>query len=88
MRRARITVEHVADRKRIEVPGYITVEAEEAASAPGEVTCGIPGLDRPGTELYNDIARSDDPLLRWEVVGRGASFATDFDYRSSNGSGG
>ena len=38
--------------------------------------------ERQGTELFNDVARSDDPLLRWEVRGRGASFATDFDYRS------
>ncbi len=82
VRRARITVEHVEARKRIDVPGYITVEAEEVASEPGEVACGIPGLDRPGTELYNDVARSDDPALRWEVRGRGASFASDFDYRS------
>ena len=49
---------------------------------PTEVACGIPGFDHPGTELFNDIARSDDEALRWEVVGRGASFATDFDYRS------
>jgi hypothetical protein len=83
IRRARITVEHVAARKRIDVAGYITVEAEELASVPGEVTCGIPGLDRPGTELVNEIARSDDPALRWEVVGHGASFSTDFDYRST-----
>jgi len=82
VRRARIAVEHLAPRKRIAVAGYITVEAEELASEPGEVACGIPGLDRPGTELYNDVARSDDPALRWEVRGRGASFATDFDYRS------
>ena len=82
VRRARIAVEHLAPRKRIGVVGYITVEAEQAASEPGEVACGIPGLDQPGTELYNDVARSDDPLLRWEVRGRGASFASDFDYRS------
>jgi hypothetical protein len=83
IRRARISVEHVAARKRIDVPGFIVVEAEEEASEPGEVVCGIPGMDRPGTELFNDVARSDDPALRWEVVGRGASFATDFDYRST-----
>jgi len=83
VRRARINIEHVAARKRIDVPGYIIVEAEEPASGDGEVACGIPGLDHPGTELFNDVARSDDPALRWEVVGRGASFATDFDYRSS-----
>ena len=82
VQRARISVEHTAPRKRINVAGYITVEAEELASVPGEVACGIPGLDRPGTELFNDVARSTDPALRWEVSGRGASFATDFDYRS------
>jgi len=83
VRRARITVEHTANRKRIDVAGYITVEAEQPASEPGEVACGIPGLDHPGVELHADIARSDDPALRWEVIGRGAAFATDFDYRSS-----
>ena len=82
VRRAHIEVEHVAPRKRIGVAGYVTLEAEDPASLPGEVACGIPGLDHPGIELYNDIARSDDVALRWEVVGRGASFATDFDYRS------
>jgi hypothetical protein len=83
VRRARITVEHVAARKRIDVAGYIVVEAEEPASAIGEVTCGIPGHDHPGVEMFNDVARSVDPVLRWAVVGRGASFATDFDYRST-----
>jgi hypothetical protein len=82
MRRAHIEIEHVAPRKRIDVAGYIRVEAEEAASEPGVVACGIPGLDRPGTEYVNDVARSEDPALRWEVRGRGASFASDFDYRS------
>jgi len=81
IRRARITVEHLAPRKRIDLTAYILLEAEETASEPGEVACGIPGLDRPGTELWNDTARSDDPALRWAVRGRGASFATDFDYR-------
>ena len=83
VRRARITLEHVAARKRIDVAGYLTVEAEGAASAPGDVRCGIPGFDHPGTELYSDVVRSVDPALRWEVRGsRHASFATDFEYRS------
>ena len=82
VRRAHIAVEHVAARKRIHIAGYITVEAEQLASEPGEVACGIPGFDHPGTELHTDVARSDDPALRWAVVGRGASFSTDFDYRS------
>jgi len=83
VRRARITLEHVAARKRIDVLGYLTVEAEGKASAPGDVRCGIPGFDHPGTELHGDILWSTDLALRWEVRGRrNASFATDFDYSS------
>ena len=84
IRSARITVEHVEARKRIDVAGFLTVEAEGAASGAGEVQCGIPGFDHPGTELYGDVLTSTDEVLRWEVRGgRRASFASDFDYRSS-----
>jgi len=86
VRRARITVEHVAPRKRIDVVGYITVEAEGEASSPDDVQCGIPGFDHPGTELYGQVLVSTDEVLRWEIrggTGRRASFATEFDYRSS-----
>jgi hypothetical protein len=70
-------------RKRIGVVGYLTVEAEGDASAPGDVRCGIPGFDHPGTELHGDGLQSTDPALHWEVRGRRhAAFATDFDYRS------
>jgi hypothetical protein len=84
VRRARITVEHVAPRKRIDVVGYVTLESEGAASAPGDVQCGIPGFDHPGTELWGDGLSSTDPALRFEVRGkRHASFATEFDYTSA-----
>jgi hypothetical protein len=83
VRPARIALEHTAARKRIDVVGYLTVEAEGDASEPGDVRCGIPGFDHPGTELHGDLLRSTDPALRWEVRGRrNAAFATDFDYRS------
>jgi hypothetical protein len=83
VRPARITLEHAAARKRIGVAGYLMVEAEGDASAPGDVQCGIPGFDHPGTELHGDKLRSTDPALRWEVKGRRhAAFTTDFDYRS------
>jgi len=83
VRRARITLEHRTPRKRIAVVGYLRVEAEEAASSEGDVQCGIPGFDHPGTELYADVLQSTDPAMTWEVVGRRhASFTTDFDYRS------
>jgi hypothetical protein len=81
VRRARITLEHVAVRKRIDVAGYLMVEAEGEASEPGDVRCGIPGFDHPGTELHGDVLWSHDAALRWEVRGRrNAAFATDFDY--------
>lgn len=83
LRSARITLEHAEPRKRIGVVGYLTVEAEGDASAPGDVRCGIPGFDHPGTELNGERLRSTDPALRWEVRGRRhAAFATDFGYRS------
>jgi hypothetical protein len=83
VRPARITLAHTAARRRIDVVGYLTVEAEGDASEPGDVRCGIPGYDHPGTELHGDVVRSTDPALRWEVRGRrNAAFATDFDYRS------
>jgi hypothetical protein len=53
-----------APRKRIGVVGYLTVEAEGNASEPGDVRCGIPGFDHPGTELYGDTLLSTDPALR------------------------
>lgn len=83
MKRAAITVEHVNARKRIDVVGYLHVEAEGEASEPGDVRCGIPGYAHPGTELFGDILRSDDGPFRWAIVGkRNAAFATDFDYSS------
>ena len=86
VRRARITLEHVAARKRIDVLGYLAVEAEGEASAPGDVQCGIPGFDHPGTELHGDVLWSTDSALRWEVRGRrNTAFTTDFDYTSDPG---
>src|SRR5947208_1392990 len=65
------------------IDGYLHVESEGDASDAGDVRCGIPGYDHPGTELYNDILRSNDETMRWEIMGkRNASFASDFDYRS------
>ena len=83
IRRARIRLEHVARRKRIDVAGYITVEAEGPASGENDVRCGIPGYDHPGTELNGKLLHSTDEFLRFDVRGsRKASFATDFDYQS------
>jgi hypothetical protein len=83
VKRARISVEHVQPRKRIDVVGYLRVEAEAPASDPGDVQCGIPGYDHPGTELFGEVLRSEDEPFEWAIVGkRNASFASDFDYSS------
>ncbi len=83
VRRARISLEHVEPRKRIDIVGYLEVVAHGEASEPGDVRCGIPGFDHPGTELYGDTLTSDEPALRWAITGkRNAAFTTDFDYRS------
>lgn len=83
VRAARITVEHVAPRKRIDVVGYVTVESESAATGPRDVQCGIPGFDHQGTERYGDVLWSAEPDLRWEIRGRrNVSIFADFDYRS------
>ena len=83
-RAARITVEHVQPRKRIDVVGYLSVEAQDPASDAGDVQCGIPGFDHPGTEYHGEGLACHDPALRYEVRGRRhAAFAADFEYRSS-----
>ena len=83
IRSARITLEHVAPRKRIGVVGYVTLQSEGAASEINDVQCGIPGFDHPGTELYGNGLQATDPLLRFEIRGkRHASFFGDYDYRS------
>ena len=83
VKRARISVEHVQPRKRIDVVGFLRVEAEAAASEAGDVQCGIPGYDHPGTELFGEVLRSEDGPFEWAIVGkRNASFASDFDYAS------
>jgi len=83
VKRARISVEHVQPRKRIDVVGFLRVEAEAPASEAGDVQCGIPGYDHPGTELFGEVLRSEDEPFEWAIVGkRNASFASDFDYSS------
>ena len=45
------------------------------------VACGIPGYDRPGTELYADSFVVDDGPFRWELEGN-CAFTSDFEYAS------
>ena len=84
VRPAQISLEHVSPRRRIGIVGYLRVEAEGDASEPGDVRCGIPGFDHPGTELHGEGLRSTDSALHLEGRGRRhAALTTDFDYRSA-----
>jgi hypothetical protein len=84
IRRAAIRLEHVAARRRIDVVGHLHVEAEDVASIEGDVRCGIPGFDHPGTELHGEGLTWHEGRLGWDVIGRRhAAFTTDYDYRST-----
>ena len=45
------------------------------------VACGIPGYDKPGTELLADELIVDDAPFAWELSGN-CAFASPFDYAS------
>ena len=45
------------------------------------VACGIPGYDKPGTELLADELVVDDAPFAWELTGN-CAFASPFDYSS------
>jgi len=80
VRRARVTLDHGADHKRISVSGGGSSETLRPADFAGTVTCGIPGHDHPGTEYVTNLEMADGPL-QWrhsEVCG----FATDFAYHN------
>jgi hypothetical protein len=81
VRAARIGLDHTPGRQRIHVDDHVAVRALRTVEVDEVVSCGIPGHDRPSTEMLTEVQRVDDPPLRWEVFGR-CGFATDFAYRS------
>ncbi len=82
VRRAAIHLDHRPDgQPTIDVPDHIVVRARHPVDAPGPISCGIPGHDRPGQEWVTDVLRVDDDPLVWTVEGR-CGFATNFRYSS------
>lgn len=78
---AHIELDHRRRHWRIRVDGEVDVAAEREVESNEPVACGIPGLDRPGQEVWSDILRVDAPPLTWEWSDR-CGFATDFAYRA------
>jgi hypothetical protein len=83
VRPAAIRLDHQRGRERIEVEGSVVVAAGDAASADGDVSCGIPGHDRPGTEVHAKVLSVDEAGFQWRFTGV-CGFTTTFDYRSDS----
>ncbi len=82
IRTAKITLDHTPKQQRMDVAGWLTAITARPVVTDQPVSCGIPGHDRPGTEIVTATFKvSDDPLI-WEVKGR-CGFATDFEYSSN-----
>ena len=83
VRSAQISLSHEHRRWRMRAATYVTVTASEPFASDVPVACGIPGLDRPGTEVVSDTLYVEDPPLSWQLRER-CGFATDFEYRSDS----
>jgi len=82
VRPAQIQLSHEPRRWLIRASTYVRVAASRAVDADGPVACGIPGLDRPGTEVVSDTLAVHDGPLEWDLQER-CGFATDFAYTSA-----
>lgn len=82
VRPAAIRLDHTRGHERIDVGPAVEVEAGEAASDAAAVSCGIPGHDRPGTELHARLLAVDESALKFRYSGV-CGFTTSFDYRSN-----
>jgi len=81
VRPAEIAVVHERGRQQIRAGDGVRVVARTPFFSEETVSCGIPGLDRPGEELVHEILQVEDDPLNFEFRGR-CGFATTFDYRS------
>ena len=59
----------------------VRLDATRLVETDQTVACGIPGYDRPGTELYTDSFVVDDGPFRWELA-ENCAFAGDYVYAS------
>ena len=78
--RAKISLVHERGRETIRVGGIGESAVARRADYEGQVSCGIPGHDRPGTEYVASLAVHDGPL-QWDYAER-CGFATDFHFHA------
>jgi hypothetical protein len=83
VRVAHIELDHTPLRERMRVGDFVVAATASVVESEETVSCGIPGHDRTGQEIVAELARVDDPPLRWDVRGR-CGFVTDFVYGSDD----
>lgn len=83
IRPAAIILDHRKGHERIDVGPAIEVVAGEPASEHGSVSCGIPGHDRPGTEVHAQVLHVNEAGLEFRYSGV-CGFTTSFDYSSDS----
>jgi hypothetical protein len=65
----------------LRVGSSVRLRATRPVETDEPVSCGIPGYERPGAELYADELVVDDAPFAWQLAGN-CAFATTFDYAS------
>jgi hypothetical protein len=70
-----------ADGHELKVGRAVRLRASTPYQTDEIVACGIPGYDKPGTELIADELVVDDAPFAWELTGN-CAFASPFDYSS------
>jgi hypothetical protein len=78
---AAIRLDHQHGHERIDVGPAVQVEAGDPASEEGKVSCGIPGHDRPGTEVHAKLLAVKESGFDFRYSGV-CGFRTGFDYHS------
>jgi hypothetical protein len=78
--RAKISLVHKPGLETIRLGELGKSAVARRAEYDGQVTCGIPGHDHPGTEYVASLAVHDGPL-QWDYEER-CGFATDFHFHS------
>ena len=81
VRPSRIELKPEGHGYRLRVGEAIELRATVPVETDQPVSCGIPGYDRIGTELYADSFDVQDEPFAWELAGN-CAFATDFEYTS------
>ena len=81
VRTSPIRIEHGPAGYSLHVGVAVALSATRPFPTTAPVTCVIPGLEHPGTELYADGFKVEDDPFAWELAGN-CAFASRFEYAS------